>query len=121
MITYGPMLRNAMEAAERLSEKGIEASVLRLMSLAPLPMKEMVKYLPVNGKVVVVEEVSGHCGIGHELACGLQSLRPDCRTVTLDLGENYVCHGHIDTLYARYGLSPEAIEAFVMEALRCEN
>lgn len=121
LITYGVLLKNAMEAAQLLSKQGIEATVLRLQCLSPLPVKIIAELLPENSKVVVLEEVSGHCGICEELAYGLQSIRPDCTVKGIDLGSRYICHGAIDTLYDHYGFSPEAIKTFVMEEHCSEN
>ncbi len=121
LITYGVLLKNAMDAAELLAKQGIEAGVLRLMALSPLPVDEIARLLPENGKVLVLEEVSGHCGICQELSYGLQGIRPDCRVRGIDLGSRYVCHGAISTLYDHYGLSPEAIQRFVTEEHDSEN
>ena len=121
LITYGVLLKNAMEAADALAKQGIEASVLRLMTLSPLPVDQVTKMLPKNSRVVVLEEISAHCGICQELAYELQKSRPDCRVRGVDLGSNYVCHGAIDALYDHYGLSAEAIKAFVMEVHQNEN
>lgn len=121
LITYGVLLKNAMEAADALAKQGIEASVLRLMTISPLPVDRVTKMLPENSLVVVMEEISAHCGICQELAYELQKSRPDCRVRGVDLGSNYVCHGAVDALYDHYGLSAEAIKAFVMEVHQNEN
>lgn len=121
IVTYGVLLDNAMKSAELLKEQGVEVNVLRLLSLSNLPVAELAKQLPGGGKVIVLEEVSGHCGICQELTYELQKIRPDCSVNGIDLGEQYVCHGAVDKLYDKYGLSPEAIKGFVMEVLSGEN
>ncbi len=121
ILTYGVLLQNAMEAAELLASDGVEAGVLRLMSLSPLPVDEIAKLLPQNGKAVILEEVSGGCGICQELTYELLKLRPDCSVHGIDLGKRYVCHGALHTLYEHYGLSPAAIRAWIMEGQNSEN
>ena len=121
VVTYGVLLKNAMDAAELLSAEGIEAKVVRLLALSPLPVAELVKHLPQNSRVVVLEEISGHCGICQELCFQLQKLRPDCRVSGVDLGSRYVSHGALDILYNQYGLSPAAIKSFIMEEHGSEN
>jgi 1-deoxy-D-xylulose-5-phosphate synthase len=37
LITYGTMIEQVMEAAELLCQNGIEATVLRLLTVSPLP------------------------------------------------------------------------------------
>ncbi len=121
LITYGVLLQNVMDAAERLAAEGVDVTVLRLMRLSPLPLRELSEKLPQDAAVFVPEEVSGGCGICQELSCGLQVTRPDCKVLGIDLGKNYVNHGSMDRLYDHYGLSAEAIKAYVMEAQKGEN
>lgn len=121
LVTYGVLLKNVMDAANLLAADGVETTVLRLLSLSPLPVEAVAKQLPPNGKVLVFEEVSGRCGIRQELACQLQKLRPDCTVSGADLGNRYIPHGAMDTLYEDCGLSPAAIKAMVMEAQNSEN
>ncbi len=121
LITHGVMLKNVMNAADLLAEQGIEANVLRLLNLSALPAAKIAANLPQNGRVVIVEEVSAHCGIAQELACELQKIRPDCSFDSIDLGNRYVPHGSLDALYTHCGLSADAIKNFVMEVCSREN
>lgn len=121
LVTYGVLLENVMNAAELLAAEGVDVTVLRLLCLSPLPVAELSRKLPENAAVFVPEEVSGGCGICQELSCGLQEIRPDCSVRGIDLGKNYVNHGSMDRLYDHYGLSAEAIKAYVMEAQKGEN
>ena len=121
LVTYGLIISNVLEAAESLSEAGIEVSVLRLLTIKPLPVDELSNYLPHNSEVIVVEEVSSQCGICRELAYKLKKIRPDCRVRGLDLGEEYITHGALDVLYHHYGLSAEAIQSYVLEVRKIEK
>ncbi len=121
LITYGALLNNAMEAAELLCGQGIEASVIRLMSLSPLPVTQIAAMLPKNKPIVVLEEISGNCGICHELSHALRKLLPNCSVTGIDLGKRYVSHGALSALYDHYGLSADAIKDFVMEVHRSES
>lgn len=120
-LTYGVLLKNVMDAAELLSKDGIEANVLRFLSLSPLPIEKLSEQLPNNCHLVVVEEVSVRCGISEELTVALQKLRPDCRVSRINLGEDYVTHGSMNALYEHYGLSPEKIRSFVLGVHHSEN
>ncbi len=115
IICYGTMLENAMNAAEVLSDQGIEATVLRLLTVKPLPVKAILEQMAQNVPVVVVEEISGNCGIRDTLSYELRKIKHDCRVEGLDLGCRFVQHGSIDRLYGHYGLSGQAIADFVQE------
>jgi pyruvate dehydrogenase E1 component beta subunit len=66
IISWGAMVRVSMEAAGRLSEKGIEADVIDLRSLCPLDEEEIISSVKKTGRAVVVQEAprtggfSGH-------------------------------------------------------------
>ena len=121
LITYGVLLDNVMKAAELLRDNGIEATVLRLARLTDLPVDTIIKSASANKRIVVLEEISGQCGICQELTYALQKICPECHVSGIDLGKRYVSHGNINTLYEHYGLSPEAIKNYVMEAHQSEN
>lgn len=121
LITYGPLLKNVLDAADILSRNGIAVTVLRVLTLNPLPIEELSHYLPQKSKVIVVEEVSAQCGICQEIAYGLNKIRPDCLVFGLNLGDGYVTHGALNALYEHYGLSAEAIQSYVLEVHQFEE
>ncbi|MBQ4641314.1 MAG: 1-deoxy-D-xylulose-5-phosphate synthase [Oscillospiraceae bacterium] len=121
LVTYGSLLSNAEEAAEILRNHGIDAGIVRLLKLAPLPIESIAKQLATGATVVVLEETGANCGICQELSFGLRHLRPDCKVYGIDLGDQYVTHGSIQNLYEHYGLSGHKIAEFVMEVHRVEN
>ena len=63
LVTYGSMLDNVLEAAELLAKQGVEATVLRLLTLSALPARQIAALLPENRRIVVAEEVCTGSGI----------------------------------------------------------
>ncbi len=118
LVTYGTMLDNTMKAAEMLSQQGIEATVLRLLTVAPLPVYNVLTMMSENEHLVVVEEIAGGCGIREELAWALQHIKPGIRVDGIDLGRQFVTHGDMNSLYQHYGLDAESITKFVQEVHR---
>ena len=121
IITYGTLINNAVAAAELLRKHGIEASVLRLASIAPLPVDALASAMKTCKFAFVVEEIAGNCGICDTLAYQLRAHLPDCVVHGRDLGVQYIQHGAVDKLYDHYGLSAEAIANTIMEVNRDEN
>ncbi|MGN0999147.1 MAG: 1-deoxy-D-xylulose-5-phosphate synthase [Faecousia sp.] len=113
IITYGAVFRNVIEAAGILRSRGIESTVLRLMTVAPLPVEQIVNHMPDNAPVLIVEEACTGAGIHEALSWELQQRRPGCKVSALDLGPNYVTHGSLDELYRKYGLDAASIVKFV--------
>ena len=112
LITYGSMLENIMDAAETLSKEGIEATVLRLLSVSDLPIQQISERIPLNSAVIVVEEVCSRSGIREELAWKLGR-----RIYGLDLGPGFVPHGSQKELYKHCGLDSQSIVNFTREVL----
>ena len=118
---YGTLLRNAMAAADQLAEQGVEATVLRLLEVQPLPMAQIAQAVQLDAPLIVVEEASGNCGIRESLAYELHQLRPEMKVKGLDLGCRYIRHGAVDMLQDHYGIGPNAVVNLAREVLGYEN
>ena len=121
LITYGPLLENVLDAAELLKESGIDATVLRLTAVAPLPVQEIAQRLSENHHVVIIEETCGGSGIREALGWELQHCMKDCKADGIDLGHRFITHGNLKTLYAECGLDAQSIANYVQEVLNVEN
>jgi len=115
IVTYGTIIHNAMEAAQQLAKQGIEATVLRLLTLSSLTADGLKHQ--VSGPVVIVEETCTGSGIREALAETLAGHRVEA----IDLGANFIPHGAVNTLYEHYGLDGQSIANFVKEVLEDEN
>ena len=118
LITYGSMLENVLNAANLLAEQGVEATVLRLLTVSDLAASQVARYLPEGAAVIVAEEVAAGSGIREALAWQLRRLVPDLRVEGLDLGRDFVPHGSLKELYQHCGLDAASIAAFTQEVLR---
>ena len=68
VVSYGAMLRRALEAAERLGEEdGVECEVIDLLTLSPLDDRALTESVRRTGRVVVVHEAPKTFGPGAEL------------------------------------------------------
>lgn len=115
LISYGTMTRNLLEAADLLTQQGMEVTVLRLLTVAPLPVEEILEQMAPDAPVIVAEEASS--GIGRDLAFAL----PQCRVYCRDIGERFVTHGSADHLYRLLGLDGQSIADFTAEVCRNEG
>ena len=68
LITYGPLVRPTLEAAEELEEEhAVDAEVLDLLSVAPLDSELIQISIRKTGRAVVIHEAPRHCGVGAEI------------------------------------------------------
>ncbi len=121
IITYGTLVNNVLGAADLLEESGIHTSVLRMMTVAPLPVDAIVKAIGDCRKVLIVEEACTGSGIHEALAWQLKPRLPHCKIRAIDLGDRFVTHGSTAKLYESHGLDEKSIATFVMEVLKGEN
>ncbi len=68
IITYGEMLRQALDAAERLAQEGVAVEVLDLRSLKPLDTAAILETARKTGKVLIVHAATRLAGVGAEVA-----------------------------------------------------
>ena len=120
IITYGTMVDNAISAADLLKKDGISASVLRLMSIAPLPAEQLISQLHTK-HILVLEETAEQSAVYHALSGKILADQPACKIKGLNLGNQFVTHGALKDLYSHYGLDGESIAEFVRKEHFYEN
>ena len=79
IIAYGTMINNALDTAQELSARGIQATVLRLLCVSSLPVKEIVSNMSDSHNIVIMEETCHGSGICQDLSYELHRICPDCR------------------------------------------
>lgn len=67
IVSFSRTLLFALEAAEQLSQKQIEAEVIDLRSIEPLDMESIIDSVKGTGRLLVVHESYANCGIGAEI------------------------------------------------------
>jgi 2-oxoisovalerate dehydrogenase E1 component beta subunit len=68
LISYGSMLRVALEGAEKAAEEGLECDVLDLRTLLPLDLEALEESVKKTGRIVSVTEAPKSGGFGAELS-----------------------------------------------------
>ena len=120
IVTYGAISNHVLDAAQMLAKQGVEATVLRLMTVKPLPVEELLAIVP-DAPVVIVEETAANAGIGPMLAQELQKAERKQKVSLMNLGDSFVTHGSLQELYLHRGLDAESIAQRVTEVLANEN
>jgi 2-oxoisovalerate dehydrogenase E1 component beta subunit len=68
LITYGPMVKTCLDAAEAATEEGRDLEVIDLRTLSPLDVAVVVESVQKTGRAVTVHEAQLNLGLGAELA-----------------------------------------------------
>lgn len=117
ILTYGNLLDNALEAAEILADSGVEATVLRMLTLSDLAADEVLAKMSEKKVLILAEEVCGGSGIREALAWEIHQKNPCCRIDGIDLGRGFVPHGSLKQLHRHCGLDAESIANYTKAVL----
>ncbi|MBX7134060.1 MAG: alpha-ketoacid dehydrogenase subunit beta [Fimbriimonadaceae bacterium] len=74
IVTYGQNVYHCLEAAEKLSEEGIQAEVIDLRSLVPLDEDMIVDSVQKTNRVMVVNEAPKTCGFAGEVVARINEV-----------------------------------------------
>ncbi|WP_022901716.1 alpha-ketoacid dehydrogenase subunit beta [Humibacter albus] len=68
LVTYGPLVQTALDAARAAEDDGVSIEVVDLRSLAPLDEEALVASVSKTGRLVIAHEAQRFGGIGAEIA-----------------------------------------------------
>ena len=67
VVSLALMLRKTLEVAEELAKEGISVEVIDPRTIAPLDMTTILESVRKTGRLLIVDETFGPCGIGAEI------------------------------------------------------
>jgi transketolase len=106
ILGYGPILKMAMQAAE-----GRSVAVASVHTLKPLDKEGIARILGKYAKVVVLEEMVPHGGLGQMVKALAYESGARCKITALSLKHEFVhVYGSHEQLLAAHGLSVTAIQ-----------
>jgi 2-oxoisovalerate dehydrogenase E1 component len=77
IVAAGQMVQRALEAAEILTNEGVQAEVIDLRTVMPLDVNTIVESVRKTHRVLVVDEAWAMCGMGGEIAQTINELAFD--------------------------------------------
>lgn len=122
IVTYGPLVCEAMDGARILSQCGIQAEIVKLWQISPLDLTLVEESVRKTGYLLCLEEcVSSGC-LGQEIAGRLLERGVPTKGVRLlNLGENFVTHGTVPQLHALMGIDGKSVARAVKELVGFEE
>lgn len=87
LITWGAMIKETLEAAEKLEEQGVSCEIIDVATLKPIDHETILHSVEKTGRCVIIHEAARHCGVGAEIAAtisehGIFFLRAPIKRVT---------------------------------------
>jgi len=117
IIACGPLVHEALKAAEALSKEKIDAEVINCATIKPLDGPTILKTAQKTGLVITVEEAQAVGGLGGAVAEYLSENHPT-RVVKVGSQDRFGQSGKIDELWHEYKLDTEYIVRLIKKAYR---
>jgi len=114
IIANGLMVAEALEAAEKLAEEGINAMVINMATIKPLDEELVLSAAKKCGKVITCEEHSVIGGLG-EAVCSLLAEKLPTQVVRIGVNDEFGHSGPAGALLKQFGLSWENVYAKAKE------
>jgi transketolase len=118
LVANGVMVAAALDAAEELASRGVQARVLDVPTVKPIDEEALAAAARETGGIVVAEEHLHHGGLGSVVAMTVAQRHP-CPIAFVDLGDTYAESGAPDDLLRAYGLTAERIVAATERVAAC--
>ena len=120
VLANGPMLYEAMNAAEVLSKEGVSVRVIDLHTVKPLDEEAVILAARETGCIVTAEEHQVRGGMGSAVA---ECLAANCPVPMEMVGvqDSFGESGQPQELMDKYGLNQENIEAKIRAVLKRKN
>ena len=118
LVTYGVMIRETLKAAELLHADGIEAEVVKLNTITPLPTGLVLASVRKTGVMLVAEDCAASGSVGQRLAACLEQEQIPAKTVLCNTGDTFTTHGSVPQLRKLLGLDGEGLYHRTKEVLR---
>jgi transketolase len=110
----------AIEAADRLAQRGVSVDLLEVSTIKPMDAETLAVSARKTGKVLTVEEHTIHGGLGSAVAEVL-SQRAPARMGMIGIQDTFTESGDYNALLRKYGISVERIESEAMRLLTPEQ
>ncbi len=105
IVAIGKMVSYAMEVANKLRKKDIDAEVINARFLKPLDVETIEESALKTKKVVTIEDNIINCG----LSGSIKNVINNAEILSIGYPEEFVKHGDVSEIEKKYGLDIESI------------
>ncbi len=109
-VAYGTLICEAIKAAERLADEGIQCEIVKLNQLIPLEAESVLSSVEKTRHLLVIEDVIQPNSVGRALAHQLAERNIATESMCLlSSGIDFVPHGSVGELRALLGIDADSI------------
>ena len=115
LVGLGRTVAPALEAAERLAESGVHATVIDARFVKPLDVRTLAGAARRCGRVVTLEDHSAQGGLGSAVLECLAEAAPETAVRVLGVGDAFVEHGEVAEQWRAAGIDAESVAATTLQ------
>lgn len=116
LVTYGMSVNKALNVASLLEEQGVNAEILKINRIIPLPTEEILPHIKKTGRTAVIEEVVKNGSVGEKLSSALSSSGIQAEFLAFHV-HDVVPHGDRKSLEKMMGFDDETIAQTILEQM----
>jgi 1-deoxy-D-xylulose-5-phosphate synthase len=117
ILGLGPMITMARELAVQLESQGFSSAVINPRFIKPIDREMLAQYSRRVAAFVTFEDHVKMGGFGSAVIDALQEIGSAVPVVRIGWPDQFIEHGKVEALRAKYGLSAEAAQAQVLPLL----
>jgi 1-deoxy-D-xylulose-5-phosphate synthase len=121
LVTYGRLINEVLTAAEILEKSGISAEVVKLNTIAPLDIENIINSVEKTGRLIVAEETIGEGCAGNRIVADIAATGKALGKIhLLNLGNRFIQHGTVKELFKLCGIDAESIAGSAADLLKAD-
>ena len=117
IVAIGKMVSYAMEVADELQKKGIEAEVINARFVKPIDNETITGSLGKTKRLVTIEDNVINCGLASSVKSVLEEAE-EIRVLNVGYPDEFVKHGTVSDIEKKYGMDVLSIVKRVCEFLK---
>jgi 1-deoxy-D-xylulose-5-phosphate synthase len=121
VLAVGSMVCRALEAAERLDERGFEISLVNARFIKPFDQRMLAQIKREARAIITVEEAQRRGGFGQAIADDLISSGYTGKFTALAIPDEFITHGERNELLRDVRLDVDGLTAQIAEVLAAET
>jgi len=108
IVAIGKMVSYAMEVADELQKKGIEAEVINARFVKPIDNETITGSLGKTKRLVTIEDNVINCGLASSVKSVLEEAE-EIRVLNVGYPDEFVKHGTVSDIEKKYGMDVQSI------------
>ena len=117
IFAVGSMVKTAVDVHSKLKEEGLNCSLNNGRFVKPIDEEALKKAAKNHSLIVTMEENVASGGYGEKVREYLDSIKSDCKVLTIAIPDKFVEHGSVDQLYKEIGMDADSVVARIKECL----